>query len=216
MVSNAFTAPHVTRVPRRRVTPPWRCRKDQLKGSREFADVKLTPLAFVAKAVCLAAARATPAVNASWDERAGEIVYYEHVRLGIAAATPAGLVVPKIPRRRPARPARAGGRAGQLTETAPGRPDSARGHSSAGRSRSPTIGVFGVDSGTPILNQASRRSPRRRLDQTGAVGGGRRAGRPHSHRLALSFDHRVVDGARLRFLAAMERTVGGSGVAFTW
>ena len=48
-----------------------------------------SPLAFVAKAVCLAARR-TPDVNASWDEAAGEIVYYDRVQPGIAAATPRG------------------------------------------------------------------------------------------------------------------------------
>ena len=35
-------------------------------------------------------------MNAHWDEAAGEIVYYDRVQLGIAAATPRGLIVPKI------------------------------------------------------------------------------------------------------------------------
>src|SRR5438067_13780180 len=69
--------------------------REKLKKSREFAGVKVTPLTFAAKAVCLAAKR-TPAVNAVWDEAAQEIVYKDYVHLGIAAAPPPGLVVPKV------------------------------------------------------------------------------------------------------------------------
>jgi len=94
VTGSAFTAPHVTEFLAVDVTATMELR-DRLRATREYAEVKLTPLAFVAKAVCLAAKR-TPEVNASWDEPAGEIVYYDRVQLGIAAATPRGLVVPKI------------------------------------------------------------------------------------------------------------------------
>ena len=94
MVASAFTAPHVTEFLAVDVTETMALR-DRLRATREYADVRLTPLAFVAKAVCLAARR-TPEVNAHWDEAAGEIVYYDRVQLGIAAATPRGLIVPKI------------------------------------------------------------------------------------------------------------------------
>src|SRR5690606_10352132 len=77
-------------------------RRGPIKGGRRvtregpsFAGVKLTPLAFAAKAMCMAVKR-TPDVNATWDEEAGEIVYKDYVHLGVAAATPRGLVVPKI------------------------------------------------------------------------------------------------------------------------
>ena len=94
MVASAFTAPHVTEFLTVDVTPMMELR-DRLRRLPEFADVKLTPLAFAARAVCLAARR-TPEINARWDEAAGEIVYDDRVQLGIAAATPRGLIVPKI------------------------------------------------------------------------------------------------------------------------
>ena len=37
-----------------------------------------------------------PMVNSTWDEANGEIVVKHYVNLGIAAATPRGLVVPNI------------------------------------------------------------------------------------------------------------------------
>jgi pyruvate dehydrogenase E2 component (dihydrolipoamide acetyltransferase) len=94
MVASAFTAPHVTEFLAVDVTETMALR-ERLRASREYAGVKLTPLAFVAKAVCLALAR-TPEVNARWDEAAGEIVFHDRVQLGIAAATPRGLMVPKV------------------------------------------------------------------------------------------------------------------------
>ena len=68
---------------------------EQLKAHRDFRDVKVSPLLVVAKAVCLAMRR-TPEVNATWDEAAQEIVFKSYVNLGIAAATPRGLVVPNV------------------------------------------------------------------------------------------------------------------------
>ena len=61
--------------------------RNRLRATREYADVPLSPLAFVAKAVCLALRR-TPELNAKWDEPAGEIVFHHRVGLGIAADTP--------------------------------------------------------------------------------------------------------------------------------
>ncbi|MBC3194598.1 2-oxo acid dehydrogenase subunit E2 [Pseudonocardia sp. C8] len=214
MVSSAFTAPHVTEFLDVDVTATMALR-DRLKGSREFADVKLTPLAFVAKAVCLAAAR-TPAVNASWDERAGEIVYYEHVQLGIAAATPRGLVVPKI------RDADRLGlhelavALGELTETArAGR--TAPADLVGGTLTITNVGVFGVDSGTPILNPGeSAILAVGSIKPAPWVVDGELAVRTVC-RLALSFDHRVVDGAEgSRFLADVGALLEDPGVAFTW
>src|SRR5690606_34445039 len=94
MVDSAFTAPHVTEFLTIDATPMMEFRQ-RLKKNPAFEGVKVTPLAFAAKAMCLAAKR-TPDVNATWDEDAGEIVYKDYVHLGVAAATPRGLVVPKI------------------------------------------------------------------------------------------------------------------------
>lgn len=214
MVSSAFSAPHVTEFLTVDVTGMMALR-DRLRASREFADVKLTPLAFVARAVCLAAAR-TPAVNASWDESAGEIVYYERVQLGIAAATPRGLVVPKI-RDADLLGLRATAEAlTELTETArAGRTSPA--DLVGGTLTITNVGVFGVDSGTPILNPGEAA-----ILAVGSIKpmpwvvDGELAVRTVCQ-LALSFDHRLVDGAEgSRFLADVGALMEDPGVAFTW
>ena len=94
MVSVAFTAPHVTEwitVDATR-TMSWSTR---LREHRDFRGVKVSPLLIVARAVCCGLRR-TPEVNATWDEPAQEIVLKHYVNLGIAAATPRGLIVPNI------------------------------------------------------------------------------------------------------------------------
>ena len=68
---------------------------ETLKSRREFTGLRISPLLIYAKAVCLALGR-NPDLNTSWDEERQEIVYYGDVNLGIAAATPRGLMVPNI------------------------------------------------------------------------------------------------------------------------
>ena len=98
MVASAFTAPHVTEFLTVDVTPMMELR-ERLRRRPEFADVKLTPLAFAARAVCLAARR-TPELNAVFAAGSAggddHIVVKHYVNLGIAAATPRGLIVPVI------------------------------------------------------------------------------------------------------------------------
>ena len=72
---------------------------ERLKARREFRDVKVSPLLVLARAVMLAMRR-TPEINSSWDEAAQEVVFKRYVNLGIAAATPRGLVVPERQGRR--------------------------------------------------------------------------------------------------------------------
>jgi pyruvate dehydrogenase E2 component (dihydrolipoamide acetyltransferase) len=214
MVQSAFTAPHVTEFLSVDVTETMALR-ERLRASRAFADVKLTPLAFVAKAVCLAARR-TPAVNASWDEPAGEIVYYDHVQLGIAAATPRGLVVPKI---RDADRLDLHGLAvalAELTETArAGR--TAPADLVGGTITITNVGVFGVDTGTPILNPGEAA-----ILAVGSIKpapwvvDGELAVRTVCQ-LALSFDHRLVDGEQgSRFLADVGAVLEDPATAMLW
>jgi len=195
---SAFTAPHVTEW----VTVDASATVElvaRLRERREFASVKLTPLAVVAKA-CLLALRRTPELNATWDEAAGEIVLKHYVNLGIAAATPRGLTVPNIKD------------ADRLSL-----PDLARAISelatTAREGKTPpadmqgttftitNVGVFGVDGGTPILNPG----------ESGILAFGAIRKQPWVvddevvprwvTTLALSFDHRVVDGEQgSRFL----------------
>jgi 2-oxoisovalerate dehydrogenase E2 component (dihydrolipoyl transacylase) len=94
MVGSAFTAPHVTEWITVDVTRTMEL-VDRLKADKEFKDVKVTPLLVLAKAMCLAVRR-HPEINAAWDEAAQEIVVKHYVNLGIAAATPRGLIVPNI------------------------------------------------------------------------------------------------------------------------
>jgi pyruvate dehydrogenase E2 component (dihydrolipoamide acetyltransferase) len=214
MVSSAFTAPHVTEFLAVDVTATMALR-DRLRGTRAYAEVRLTPLAFVAKAVCLAARR-TPEVNASWDEAAGEIVYYDHVQLGIAAATPRGLIVPKIRDADTLDLAGLAGALGELTATArSGRTPPA--DLAGGTFTITNVGVFGVDTGTPILNPGEAA-----ILAVGAIKpapwvvDGELAVRTVCQ-LALSFDHRLVDGEQgSRFLADVGALLEDPGLALAW
>ena len=214
MVASAFTAPHVTEFLAVDVTATMALRT-RLRASREYADVPLSPLAFVAKAVCLALRR-TPVLNARWDEPAGEIVYYDRVRLGIAAATPRGLIVPTI---RDADTLPLPELAAALDELA----TTARAGRTApvdltgGTFTITNVGAFGVDSGTPILNPGEAG-----ILAVGAIKeapwvvDGALAVRTVCQ-LALSFDHRLVDGEQgSRFLADVGALLTDPGLALTW
>jgi pyruvate dehydrogenase E2 component (dihydrolipoamide acetyltransferase) len=198
MVNSAFTAPHVTEFVTCDVTAMMELR-DRVAARREFRDVKVSPLLFVAKAVLLAA-RKTPEINASWDEQAGEIVLKHYVNLGIAAATDRGLIVPNIKDADQLSLRELAAAIGALTETA--RSGKTPPADMAGGTLTITnVGVFGVDTGTPILNPgeagivafgAVRRMP---WVVSGGVAGGTERIEPRwVTQLAVSFDHRLVDG----------------------
>jgi pyruvate dehydrogenase E2 component (dihydrolipoamide acetyltransferase) len=168
--------------------------RSRLAQRTEFRDVKLTPLTFAARAVCLAVRR-TPEVNASWDESTGEIVYFDYVHLGIAAATPRGLVVPKI---RNAERMSLHELAVALEELAI---VAREGHTAptdmlGGTITITNIGVFGIDTGTPILNPGeSAILALGAIRERPWVVDGAVVARQVCQ-LALSVDHRVVDGAQ--------------------
>ena len=215
MVASAFTAPHVTEFLAVDVTETMALR-DRLRATREYADVRLTPLAFVAKAVCLAARR-TPEVNAHWDEAAGEIVYYDHVQLGIAAATPRGLIVPEDPQRRHAVTGPARRRARRADRDGAGRARRRPPTSSAARSRSPTWASSASTPARPILNPGEAAILAvGSIKQAPWVVDGALAVRTVCQ-LALSFDHRLVDGEQgSRFLADVGRLLEDPGLALTY
>ncbi len=214
MVASAFTAPHVTEFLAVDVSETMALR-DRLRATREYAEVRLTPLAVVAKAVCLAARR-TPEVNAHWDEAAGEIVYYDHVQLGIAAATPRGLIVPKIRNADTLSLAQLAAALGELTATArEGKTPPA--DLVGGTFTITNVGVFGVDTGTPILNPGEAAILAvGSIKQAPWVVEGALAVRTVCQ-LALSFDHRLVDGEQgSRFLADVGRLLEDPGLALTF
>lgn len=213
MVQSAFTAPHVTEFLTVDVTPAMDLLA-RLKGSSAFSGVKLTPLTLAAKAV-LIALRRNPSLNARWDDSSQEIVTFNYVNLGIAAATPRGLTVPNIKDADALSLHELAEALAALTETA--RAGKATPADLSGGTISITnIGVFGIDAGTPIINPGEAA-----ILAMGAV-----RSMPWEYRgevalrqvmtLSLSFDHRLVDGEQgSRFLADVGAILAEPGMVLT-
>ncbi|MEV0696471.1 dihydrolipoamide acetyltransferase family protein [Saccharopolyspora sp. NPDC050389] len=214
MVDSAFTAPHVTEFLTIDVTPMMELR-ERLKSHPEFRGVKITPLAFAAKAVCLAARR-TPDVNATWDGPAGEIVYKDYVHLGIAAATPRGLVVPKV-RDADQMSLKELAEALERLATTAREGKTTPAEMVGGTITITNVGVFGVDTGTPILNpgESAILALGAIRDMPWVVDG--QVVPRKVCQLALSFDHRVVDGQQgSQFLADVGALLADPSMAITY
>ena len=203
MVQSAFTAPHVTEWVTIDATATVEF-VERLKKRREFRDVKVSPLLVLARA-CMLAMRRTPVVNSTWDEAAQEVVLKHYVNLGIAAATPRGLVVPNVKDAQDLSLHELATALGDLTAVArEGKTQPA--DMSGGTFTITNVGVFGVDAGTPIINPgesailcfgAIKKQPWV-VDANGEDSIVVR----HVTTLALSFDHRHIDGeSGSRFLA---------------
>ena len=217
MVASAFTAPHVTEFVTADVTEMMELR-DRLGTRREFADVKLSPLTLVARAALWAVAR-TPIVNSTWDEESGEIVVKHYVNLGIAAATGRGLVVPNIKDADGLSLRELAEALRDLTETArAGR--TAPADMAGGTFTITNVGVFGVDTGTPILNPGESAilalGTIRRAPWVVRRGDAEAIEARWVTQLALSFDHRVVDGEQgSTFLADLAAVLTDPGLALS-
>lgn len=214
MVESAFTAPHVTVMHTVDVTRTMEL-VAALKQDREFAGIKVTPLLVVMKAL-LIAIRRHPEINATWDEQSREIVYHHHVGLGVAASTPRGLIVPNIKDAERKSLAQLGRELMALTAAA------REGKTPLADLRGGTVtvtnfGVFGIDTGTPILNPG----------EAAILGFGAITQRPWVvdgqlavrwvTQLALSFDHRLVDGELgSRVLADVARVMEDPACALVW
>ena len=208
---SAFTAPHVTVFLTVDVTRTVELLAE-LRGTAAFREVRLTFLAAVAKAACSALSRA-PEVNSRWDDAAQTITQFPHVGLGIAAATPRGLLVPVIHDAHALALAALASALTALTATAKAgetRPADLTG----GTFTITNVGVFGVDAGTPIINNGEAA-----ILAVGAV-----ARRPWEWQgevalrdvvtLSLSFDHRVLDGEQgSRFLSDVGRMLANPATA---
>lgn len=197
MVRSAFQAPHVSVFTDVDATRTMEYVK-RLKASPDFVGVKVSPLLVMARAI-IWAVRRNPTANAQWTD--DEIIVKHFVNLGVAAATPRGLIVPNVKEAQAMSLAELATALEQLTLTAregKTQPSEMQG----GTITVTNIGVFGMDTGTPILNPGEvsivalgtiRQKPwvvdgevRPRFVTT--IGG--------------SFDHRVVDGdVASRFLA---------------
>jgi pyruvate dehydrogenase E2 component (dihydrolipoamide acetyltransferase) len=191
MVSSAFTAPHVTEFITLDVTRTVKL-VQELKQDPDLAGLRVNPLLLMAKAF-LVAIRRNPEVNATWDEANQQIVRKNYVNLGIAAATPRGLIVPNIKDAHAKTLPELAAALGDLVATArEGKTSPAA--MQGGTVTITNVGVFGVDSGTPILNPGESA-----ILAVGAI-----KLQPWVHKgkvkprqvttLALSFDHRLVDG----------------------
>lgn len=201
MVQSAYSAPHVTvwkDVDASRTMELVR----RLKTSPDFADIKVSPLLIMARAV-IWAVRRTPMVNAAWvdTDDGAEISVRHYVNLGIAAATPRGLLVPNIKDAQDLSMRELATALQSLTHTArEGRTTPA--DQQGGTITITNIGVFGMDAGTPIINPG----------EAGIVALGTITQKPWVvdgevrprwvTTVAGSFDHRVVDGDGMsRFIA---------------
>ncbi len=191
MVASAFTAPHVTEFLTVDVTRTMKA-LDRLKAMPEWRDVRISPLLLVAKAAMMAVAR-HPMVNSTWSASTNEIIVKEYVNLGIAAATERGLIVPNI---------KDAGRLSlreladamtglvQVAKTGKTPPSDMTG----GTFTITNVGVFGVDTGTPILPPGeSAILALGTIRETPWVHKGKIKVRQVTT-LGLSFDHRIVDG----------------------
>ena len=198
MAQSASTIPHVTNFDDADVTDLEALRKGVPPGYLG-ANVKLTTMPFVMKAVALALRR-HPMLNASLDEENQQIVYKQYVNLGVAVDTPRGLVVPvvrnvdrmSIAETRPG--AGAAGRAGPAAQFAI---EELRG----GTFTISNLGAVGGTYSTPIINHPEvailllGRSRWLPVVRDGKIEP--RLMLP----LSLSYDHRLVDGAAAgRFL----------------
>jgi len=189
MVQSAFTAPHVSIFVDVDATRTMEYVK-RLKESTDFAGVKVTPLLIMAKAM-MWAVRRNPTVNSTWTDT--EIIVHNFVNFGIAAATPRGLIVPNIKDAdqlsmlelaQAIEVLAATAREGKTT------PEDMK----DGTITITNIGVFGVDTGTPILNPG----------QVAIVALGSIRPKPwvvnneivirQVTTIGATFDHRVVDG----------------------
>jgi 2-oxoisovalerate dehydrogenase E2 component (dihydrolipoyl transacylase) len=191
MVSSAFTAPHVTEFLQVDVTETMAAVR-RVRDLPEYADVRVSPLLFVARALIIAVRR-HPLVNSSWDADAQEIVVKHYVNLGIAVAAERGLLVPNV--KNAGQLSLPGLAAGlhELAETArAGRATPA--DLTGGTITITNVGVFGVDGGTPILTpgEAAILAFGQVRDAPWVVDGQLAVRQVTT--LSLSFDHRIVDG----------------------
>jgi 2-oxoisovalerate dehydrogenase E2 component (dihydrolipoyl transacylase) len=204
VVSSAFTAPHVTEFLQVDVTETMAAMR-RVRALPEYADVRVSPLLFVARAL-LVAVRRHPLVNSSWDAGTQEIVIKHYVNLGIAVAAERGLLVPNIKNAGELSLPELAASLHELAVTA--RAGRATPADLAGGTITITnVGVFGVDAGTPILTpgEAAILAFGQVRDAPWVVDG-QLAVRQVST-LSLSFDHRIIDGelgsAVLRDVGAM-------------
>jgi pyruvate dehydrogenase E2 component (dihydrolipoamide acetyltransferase) len=196
MAASAFTVPHVSVWTTVDVTETTGL-VARLKQDPSYAGVRVSPLLVLARAVT-ESLRKHPLLNAVWDEPAQEVVLRHYVNLGIAAATPRGLVVPNIKDADLMGGPDLGRAINALTDVArDGKSQPAE--QQGGTFTITNVGPFGMEGGTPIINPGESAilcfgAVSKRPWVVSADGEDRLAVRDVCT-LALSFDHRHIDGA---------------------
>jgi pyruvate dehydrogenase E2 component (dihydrolipoamide acetyltransferase) len=191
MVASAFTAPHVTEFLTIDATRTVNL-VERLKAQRDWRDVRISPLLMAAKAILLGIQR-YPMVNSTWSDQTEEIIVKNYVNLGVAAATDRGLIVPNIKDADSLSMRELADALNNLVATAKtGKTPPA--DMTGGTFTITNVGVFGIDTGTPILPPG----------EAAILAFGAIREMPWVHNgevcarmvttLALSFDHRIIDG----------------------
>jgi pyruvate dehydrogenase E2 component (dihydrolipoamide acetyltransferase) len=201
MVLSKRISAHVSTVFEVDMTRVDELRREHRRSYQERSGVKLTYLPFIAKTV-VDALKEHPILNASVDGES--IVYKKQINLGIAVALDWGLIVPVI---RSADERNVLGLARAIGDLA----DRARGKKlkleeiQGGTFTITNPGVFGSLFGTPIINQPQvailgvGTIEKRAVVRNDAI-----AIRTMAY-FALTFDHRIVDGADAdRFMARLK------------
>ena len=214
MVQSAFTAPQVSEFVTVDVTPMMEL-VTRLRAHPDFDGIAVSPLLLVARSLVLAITR-YPMINSSWDDEAQEIVVKDYINLGIATATERGLIVPNIKDAGRLSLPELGAALNRLVASArAGRATPS--DLSRGTVTITNVGVFGVDTGTPILNPGEAA-----ILCFGAV-----RDQPWVHegrieirnvtQLAVTFDHRIVDGQLgSEFLADVAGQLADPWQLVTW
>jgi 2-oxoisovalerate dehydrogenase E2 component (dihydrolipoyl transacylase) len=220
MVRSAFTAPHVTEFVTVDVTRTMEL-VERLKQDRSYGmtDLRVSPLLLLARAMTIAVRR-NPGMNAVWDEEAQQIVQRNYVNLGIAAATPRGLVVPNIKDADLMDLRQLAVALADLVATAKaGRTQPS--DMAGGTITITNVGVFGVDTGTPIINPGESAivafGAVRRMPWVVETDGVEEIVPRWVTQLAVSFDHRLIDGELgSMFLADLAALLEDPARALVW
>jgi pyruvate dehydrogenase E2 component (dihydrolipoamide acetyltransferase) len=180
------------------VTPLWKIREKEKKAA-EKKGIKLTILPFIVKAV-VAGLKEHPYLNASLNDEDEEIILKKYYNIGFATDTPEGLMVPVVKNAADKSILQLAEELTQLAEKARSRKIDLA-DLKGGTFTITNYGALGGIYGTPIINHPEVAIlGLGKMKEMPVAKGGKIAVRKILA-LALSFDHRVVDGAEAaRFL----------------
>ncbi len=198
MVKSKYTAPHVTAMDEADVTGLWKIREKEKKAA-EKKGIKLTILPFIIKAV-IAGLSEHPYLNASLDDENEEIILKKYFNIGVATDTPEGLMVPVVKNAKDKSILQIADELTRLVEKARNRTIDLA-DLKGGTFTISNYGALGGIYATPIINYPEVAILGvGKIKDTPVVKNGKLVVRKILS-LALSFDHRVVDGGEgARFL----------------